>query len=133
MRAAPLLDTHAWIWWMAGDERLGTSTLRRLDQLPPDTRPAICDISLWEAAMLVSAGRLGLSSSLEAWLERAAHPDTVRILPITPLIAGEVARLPTAFHRDPADRVIVAASRVHALRVVTRDTRIAQSGLVRLW
>lgn len=133
MSSAPLLDTHAWIWWLHGDVRLGKQTLRKLDQLPGHTRPAISDISLWEVATLVSLGRLELKSTLDAWLAVAAHPKTVRVLPITARIAAEVARLPDAFRRDPADRLIVSTSRVHGLPVLTRDAAIAKSGLVRLW
>jgi PIN domain nuclease of toxin-antitoxin system len=130
---APLLDTHAWIWWLHGDPRLGRPALRKLDQFPQNVRPAISDISLWEVATLVSLGRLELQSTLDAWLAIAAHPSTVRVLPITTRIAAEVARLPDSFHRDPADRLIVSTSRVHGLPVLTRDAAIVKSGLVRLW
>ena len=71
--------------------------------------------------------------AFDAWLETAAAPQTVRILPVTAQIAGELSRLPESFHPDPADRLIVSTSRVHGLRVLTRDQRIAESGLVRLW
>ena len=133
MTTAPLLDTHAWIWWLHGDRRLGHHTLKKLDQLPRDVRPTISAISLWEVAMLVSLGRLELKATLEAWLAIAADPGTVRVVPISPRIAAEVARLPDTFQRDPADRLIVATSRVHGLPVLTRDAAITQSGLVRLW
>ena len=133
MSTAPLLDTHAWIWWLHGDARLGKQAFKKLDQLPGDSRPAISDISLWEVATLVSRGRLELESTLDAWLAVAAHPNTVRVLPITAGIAAEVARLPDTFQRDPADRLIVSTSRVHGLSVLTRDAAIAKSGLVRLW
>ena len=133
MSLVPLLDTHAWIWWLHGDTRLGRQALKKLDQLPGDSRPAISDISLWEVATLVSLGRLELESTLDAWLAVAAHPNTVAVLPITAGIAAEVARLPRTFQRDPADRLIVSTSRVHGLRVLTRDAAIAKSGLVRLW
>ena len=133
MSDAPLLDTHAWVWWVHGDARLGRHVIRRLDELPPDDRPTISDISLWEVATLVSLGRLDFPNTLEAWLAIAASPKTVRVLPVTSRIAAEVARLPDSFHRDPADRIIVATSRVQGLPVLTKDTAIAKSGLVRLW
>jgi len=133
MSEPPLLDTHAWIWWLHGNARLGPSALKRLALFPRDLRPAISAISLWEVALLVSLGRLTLDTPLEAWLAIAADPGTVRVIPITPHIAAEVARLPDTFHRDPADRLIVATSRVHGLPVLTKDAAIAKSGLVRLW
>jgi PIN domain nuclease of toxin-antitoxin system len=129
----PLLDTHAWIWWVDQDRRLGASVIAALDALPRDGRPFVSDISLWEVAMLVERGRLHLDVSLEEWLNAAAHPRSVRILPITPHVAAAVAALPATFHRDPADRIIVATSRVLGLPVVTMDTRIIRSRLVKRW
>lgn len=129
----PLLDTHAWIWWVDQDRRLGASTIAALDSLPGDERPFLSDISLWEMAMLVERGRLELDVSLEEWLEAAAHPRSVRVIPVSPAIAAQVAALPESFHRDPADRIIVATSRVMGLPVVTADTRILRSRLVKRW
>jgi len=130
---APLLDTHAWIWWLSADPRLGRSAIRRLDSLPQGTRPMLSAISLWEVATLVSRARVQLDRGFEEWLELAAHAHTVRILPITAAIASEVARLPDSFHRDPADRLIVSTARVHRLKVLTLDSEITESGLVTLW
>jgi PIN domain nuclease of toxin-antitoxin system len=133
MTAAPLLDTHAWIWWIEQDARLGGKAIDALDRLPRDERPFLCDISLWEIATLVERGWLSLDVPLEQWLEAAAHPRSVRMLPISPRIAAGVAALPDTFHRDPADRIIVAASRAHRLPVLTHDDRIRKSGLVTRW
>jgi PIN domain nuclease of toxin-antitoxin system len=90
---APILDTHAWVWWVQADPRLDRATIEALDALPADDRPAVCDISLWEVAMLVALGRLTLGEPLESWLEAAADPRTVQVFPITPAIAGEVANI----------------------------------------
>jgi PIN domain nuclease of toxin-antitoxin system len=62
--------------------------------------------------MLVDRGRVAFSLSLAEWLTAAAHPRSVRLVPISPAIAAQVAALPAAFHRDPADRLIVASCRV---------------------
>jgi PIN domain nuclease of toxin-antitoxin system len=129
----PLLDTHAWIWWVQGDARLGRTVLAALDALPQSNRPAISSISLWEVATLVERGRLVLPEPLERWFDAAADPRSVRILPISTAVAAEVARLPPSFHRDPADRLIVATSRVLRLPVVTHDRAIIRSRLVRRW
>ena len=60
-------------------------------------------------------------------------PRSVRILPITPAIAAAVANLPESFHRDPADRVIVATARVTGVPLLTRDSRITGARLVKRW
>lgn len=130
---APLLDTHAWIWWVDGNRRLDARLVARLDALDQDNRPWLSAISLWEAATLFSLGRLEFQPSFEAWLAKAADPRTVRVLPITPDIAVDLARLPSTFQRDPADRVIVSTGRVHRLPVLTLDRAIIDAKLVRPW
>jgi PIN domain nuclease of toxin-antitoxin system len=49
---------------------------------------------------------------------------------ISPAVASEVAGLPSTFHRDPADRIIVATARAAGAAVATIDNRIINSGLV---
>jgi PIN domain nuclease of toxin-antitoxin system len=129
----PLLDTHAWIWWIEQDARLGAGAIAVLDSLPADRRPFLCDISLWEVATLVERGRLHLDVPLDEWLNAAAHPRSVQLLPVSPRVAAEIARLPEIFHRDPADRIIVATSRAQRVPVLTHDDRIRRSRLVSLW
>lgn len=133
MSETPLLDTHAWIWWVDRDRRLGRSMIDALDGLPFDRRPFLSDISLWEVAMLVERGRLSFTIPLAEWLEAAAHPRSVRIVPISPSIATEIADLPASFHRDPADRVIVATCRILGAALVTKDRLIMKSRLVSRW
>jgi PIN domain nuclease of toxin-antitoxin system len=133
MSEAPLLDTHAWIWWVDHDRRLGRAQAEALDAMPASDRPCLCDISLWEVAMLVERGRLSFTIPFAEWLESAAHPRTVRLIPVSEDIVVEVTRLPQSFHRDPADRIIVAACRVLKIPLVTTDRLILSSRLVKRW
>ena len=129
----PLLDTHAWVWWISGDRRLAVREREALDSFPPSERPVLADISLWEVATLVERGRLELDMDLERWLAIASAPATVELARVTPAVAAEVARLPERFHRDPADRLIVATARVRKLSVLTRDRKITGARIVPLW
>ncbi|MFM8378611.1 MAG: type II toxin-antitoxin system VapC family toxin [Planctomycetia bacterium] len=133
MTKPPLLDTHVWVWWILGDTRLSTRERMVLDDLPSGRRPCLCDISLWEVAMLVQLGRLRLDDALEDWLRIAASPATVEVIPITPSVVAEMNRLPTTFHQDPADRLIVATARAGRLPLATHDTRIRRSRQTLLW
>jgi PIN domain nuclease of toxin-antitoxin system len=83
--------------------------------------------------MLVERGRVVFSVPLTEWLDAAAHSRSVRLVPISPAIAAQTAALPPAFHRDPADRIIVASGRVLGLPILTRDSRILRSRLVTRW
>ncbi|MEQ1858217.1 MAG: PIN domain-containing protein, partial [Longimicrobiales bacterium] len=67
---------------------------------------------------------------LRDWLEAAVAPPLVRRVAISPAVAAEVAALPDSFHRDPADRILVASARVTGSTLVTQDRRIVDSGLV---
>jgi len=129
----PVLDTHVWIWWMLGDPNLSQAERDALDALPPDSRPVLCDISLWEFATLVDLGRVEIDGSVDEWLQSAASPATVKIQPITPEIVVEMNRLPASFHRDPADRLIVATARSLNRPLATKDRKIRASKLVPLW
>lgn len=133
MNKAPVLDTHIWIWWMLGDARLKAADRDALDSLAPGNRPVLCDISLWELASLVDLGRLKIRGDLVSWLRIAASPDTVRTQAITPALVGEMNRLPEGFHRDPADRLIVATARLLKLPILSYDRKIRSSRLVPLW
>jgi PIN domain nuclease of toxin-antitoxin system len=131
---APLLDTHAWFWWVEGDNRLDRRTRDALDELPAADRPFLAAISLWEIATLVERGRVDLRAmSLDEWLEFTVHPRSVRLVPVTAEIAAETASLPKGFHRDPADRLIVASCRVLGVPLVTRDAQIRRARVVPLW
>ena len=86
-------------------------------------------MSLVEIALLEGLDRKRVPASPRELLAEIARNSVFQILPITVEIATEVAALGPKL-RDPADRAIVATARVHALRLVTSDQRIIDSGLV---
>ena len=79
--------------------------------------------------MLQGLGRIRLALPLREWLERAVAPPLVCRQGISPAIAAEVAALPDSFHRDPADRILVATARVLGATLLTNDRRIADASL----
>jgi PIN domain nuclease of toxin-antitoxin system len=129
---APVLDTHAWLWWLRRDKRLGAEVIDALDALPIEDRPYLSDISLWEVAMLVGRRRLELTEPLAEWLETASHPRTVRTISISPAIAVETTTLSQTI-KDPADRIIVATSRSLKVPLLTHDRAILRSRLTTRW
>ena len=79
--------------------------------------------------MLHNLGRIRLSIPLREWLELAVAPPLVRRQGVSPAIAAEVASLPDSFHRDPADRILVATARVLGATLLTQDRRIIDAAL----
>jgi PIN domain nuclease of toxin-antitoxin system len=128
-----VLDTHAWVWWMEGDNRLGRKTLLALDELPEGDRPVLCDVSIWELATLLTLGRWTCQTSFEGWLEKATHFRTVTVASITTAVGLELTRLPPNLHKDPADRIIISTARVLKLPLLTLDRQILASRLTKRW
>ena len=57
--------------------------------------------------------------------------EGISVKPITPEIAALAAQFPADFPRDPADRIIGATARAEGVPLLTRDTNIRQSPLLR--
>ena len=124
-----LLDTHVLIWWLNDRKRLSSAQREVVGSVRPEMPLLVSDISLWEVAMLHSLGRIRLSVPLREWLDKAAAPPLVQRHGISPAIAAEVAALPDSFHRDPADRILVATARVLGATLLTQDRRIVGAAL----
>ncbi len=125
-----VLDTHAWVWWTVDPARL-TEAQRREIARNEDDRIGVSAFSCWEVAKLCEYGRLDLPVGVAEWFRAALRYPGVSLLPLTPEIAVESTTLPGAFHRDPADQVIVATARVHDCPLVTSDDKIVRYPYVR--
>lgn len=118
-----VLDTHTWIWWVHADPNLPAAHHAYI-QSQQAGGFGVRAISCWEVAKLVERGRLTLPLPVDQWLATAlAYPGVV-LLPLSPEVAVESTRLPGAFHRDPADQIIVATARVYGCPLVTQDGNI---------
>jgi PIN domain nuclease of toxin-antitoxin system len=125
-----LLDTHILLYWLSRDPRLSRAQAAVIQQANAAQPLWVADISLWEIATLYARGRITLDRPLQAWLEAATAPPLVQCVGISPAIAAAVAALPPWFHRDPADRILVATAQVLGMTLLTRDQRIRDAGLV---
>lgn len=114
-----VLDTHAWIWWVDNSPRLSQSVRDRIDT---DADIRVCGISILEVATAASMGRLVLRPSTIQWL--AVAQTAVHIEPLTDVLCCASVVLPGDFHRDPADRLIVALARQLDVELVTADHKI---------
>jgi PIN domain nuclease of toxin-antitoxin system len=121
-----VLDTHAWIWFINADPRLGPRAKKSIERAIATDGAAIAAISLWEVAMLVARGRLSLTQPVGDWLAR--HVSGFILHPLSVVIAVDSSDLPGACHGDPADRIIIATSRDLDASLVTADARILSYG-----
>lgn len=125
-----LLDTHVLLYWFGDEGRLTAEQRHVLSAASGEEPLLVSDISLWEVATLYSLKRITLDRPLRVWLEQATAAPLVRRIGISPAIAAEVARIPESFHRDPADRILVATARVLGAVLLTSDRRIRDCSLV---
>ena len=125
-----LLDTHILLWWHGDRSRLSRNQQDVIASADADSPLQVSDISLWEVAMLHSLGRIRLKIPLREWLEKVVAPPLVRRHGISPAVAAELVSLPDSFHRDPADRILVATARVLGATLLTQDHRIVEAKLV---
>jgi PIN domain nuclease of toxin-antitoxin system len=128
-----LLDTHVWIWWLTPGSPLSQGEKASLDAAAGRGELCVSAISLWEAQLLHSKGRLELPLPFADWLVRATDERMITVLPPDVNVILALDALPKAFHGDPADRLIVASARRHGLRLATRDAGIRRSRAARLW
>lgn len=119
-----LLDTHIWLWVVAGSTELSTPARQAIDKAAAEGALRIAAISLWEIALLASRGRIVLGKSISLWLDKALAEPGPAIEPLNQQVAIESYALPEVFHPDPADRMIVATARVTGAVLMTRDRQI---------
>jgi PIN domain nuclease of toxin-antitoxin system len=118
-----LLDTHIWFWWVRNDPLLQPAHAQYIAANQANGI-GVSVISVWELALLQQKGRVSVDRPLPDWVRMAlAYPD-VHLLDFTPDIAIESVFLPDPFHKDPADRILVATARVLGIPIVTQDAKI---------
>lgn len=121
-----LLDTHAALWWLADDERIGDDGVRHLTD--DSNQVLISAVVVWEVAIKRSLGKLKAPEAVGPTLvEAGAQP-----LPVTIEHAAAVERLPWV-HRDPFDRLLVAQALTEDAAVVSRDERLSRYGVAIVW
>ena len=127
------MDTHVWLWWLLGSERLARRERQALDRLASRAELCLAAVSLWEAQMLYARGRLVLDRPFDVWIREAAAAAVIEIAPLDVEIVIALNGLPASFHGDPADRLIVATARAHRIPLATYDRVIRKSRAAILW
>ncbi|MDE0837928.1 MAG: type II toxin-antitoxin system VapC family toxin [Kiritimatiellae bacterium] len=117
-----LLDTHVWVWSQVAPERIGTKAMRVLSTT--DQQLHVSTISSLEIARLIHVGLLDLDGTLNKWVKDSLEALQCGTVEMSHAVAYGAYQLPSGFHKDPADRILVATAREHQLTLVTADERI---------
>lgn len=129
-----VLDTHAWIWWVANDRRLSRRAKTTIERALARGEVHVSMISIWEMAKKVEKGQIALDRPLDEWLEDALSADGLQVADMTRPILVDSCRLPQPFHGDPADQIIAATTRALSATLVTKDARLRDYAHVRtMW
>lgn len=121
-----LLDTHAALWWLADDQRIGTTAIDLLSDAANTT--LLSAAVVWEIAIKRSLGKLEAPDDFAATLIGAG----ARGLPITIAHADAIATLPW-HHRDPFDRMLIAQATVEQAVLVSNDQALLAYGVPIVW
>jgi PIN domain nuclease of toxin-antitoxin system len=126
---AILLDTHIALWLDSGSERLRHSTRALIDAAWRNGGTVFMSaVTAWEIALLVDTGRIELDCPVEAWIDRFLDRPGIEAVPLGTRAACRGYRLHPLPHRDPADRLLIAAAIELGCPLVTYDERIAAFG-----
>ena len=125
-----LLDTHAFLWWIADDPRLSARARRAIAD-----RTGECFLSVascWEMAIKVSLEKLTLAAPIERFVPEQLATNGFGLLAIDVEHVAPVARLPF-HHRDPFDRLLTAQALTEDVAIVSADPVFRRYGVRRVW
>jgi PIN domain nuclease of toxin-antitoxin system len=125
-----LLDTHAFLWWLAGDEKL---SLGAREAIGEDPGPVfVSAASIWEISTKHHSGKLPGASSIAGDLGGAIERQGFIGMPITIEHAQAAGALPGP-HRDPFDRMLIAQALLDDLVLISNERAFDAYGVRRLW
>ena len=122
-----------WIWWLTSESPLTSRERQALDRAAEERELHLAAISLWEAQVLHAKKRIELPVPFPDWISHAADARMLTLLPLDIDVVIAADSLPPGFHGDPADRLIVATARAHAMALATHDSSIRKSRAATLW
>jgi len=125
-----LLDTHAFLWWIADSGRLSRKARRLIADETNDI--AVSAASAWEIATKHRIGRLPGGEAVALDVAGRISDQGFSELPISVSDGERAGRLPGP-HRDPFDRMLAAQALARGLPIISIDGVFDRYGLDRLW
>jgi PIN domain nuclease of toxin-antitoxin system len=119
-----LLDTHALIWWTSDKEKLPKKLNQELSEAYESGNLAVSAISIWEIALLYKKDKMTLKMPFGEWYDYFSQLTEIKSVPVDNEIAVRSVNLPGEYHKDPADRIIIATALSLGCPLVTKDKKI---------
>lgn len=125
-----LLDTHAFLWWLAGSDRLPINVRRAIGD--ESNVKVVSAASAWEITTKCRLDKLPGAEAVADDLVGAIAGEGFGELPVTVDDAARAGALPGP-HRDPFDRMLIAQAMARNLVIVSVDPVFDRYGVRRLW
>jgi PIN domain nuclease of toxin-antitoxin system len=125
-----LLDTHAFLWLINGDDRLSETAQKTF--LDPGNILFFSAASLWEICIKISLGKLSLKSGWLKTIQDEMKVNAIQWLSIEMPHCVELTNLPF-HHRDPFDRMLIAQAIVGDLQLLSWDNRLSSYEIKCIW
>jgi PIN domain nuclease of toxin-antitoxin system len=125
-----LLDTHALLWWLAGDARLSRDAKRVIAKSGNDV--FVSAASAWEVTTKHRIGKLPSPGPLATDFAGAIAAQGFIPLDITIHHAQRAGSM-RGPHADPFDRVLIAQSHAEDLPLVSNEELFDQYEVTRIW
>ena len=125
-----LLDTHAFLRWIADSSRLTEAARRAIANLRNDV--AVSAASAWEIATKYRLGKLPGAELVARDVGACIAGQGFEKLAITVDDGTDAGGLP-AFHRDPFDRMLIAQALARDSTLVSNEILFDRYGVRRLW
>ncbi len=125
-----LLDTHAFLWWLAGDESLTAAASEALSA--PENEVHVSAATAWEIATKFRLGKLPGAALVAADVEACVREHGFSPLPIS-LRHGELSGSLPGPHCDPFDRMLIAQAIIENMTLVSNEQPFDAYGVRRLW
>jgi PIN domain nuclease of toxin-antitoxin system len=128
---ALLLDSHAFLWLVLGDDRM---SLTSRDVLRSSREPVwLSVVSAWEITIKTAKGRLDVDVPVGDLFTGVLEQFSIQLLDIRVPHLTELKLLTVSAHKDPFDRLIAAQSLSEGWPVVSADPAFDACGVTRIW
>ena len=125
-----LLDTHALIWWLAGDDALSPRAREAIGD--EQNGVAVSAASAMEIATKYRIGKLPDAALLAQDFEAIVAEQGFDELAITVRHARMAGEMNIA-HKDPFDRLLIAQAQEEDMVLVSNETQFDGFAVKRLW
>jgi PIN domain nuclease of toxin-antitoxin system len=126
-----VLDTHAFVWYLNGDQRLSTSAQIFISSaLQQGQLLSVPAISIVEIIYLEEKNKI--PQGFITWLLGSLQSLPFVIVPLDINIIQVIRQIPRTLVPEMPDRVIVATALALGVPLVTKDDTIRQCGLVQV-